>query len=384
MSLDRTKLCHQLIIKNKIQETNDTVSLEFEISSALKEKFKYRAGQFVTFFLDIDGAEVHRSYSLASSPDADQNFKVAVKLVPGGRGSTLLVQKVNVGDTLWATPPAGQFCLPSPFTAKAVGFFAAGSGITPIISLLKTALKTTGVPCALFYQSKNENQIIFKNELAELEKKYSGRLKVTHILSQPSSGWVGLKGRAQKNDAREFFVRTALGSSSIHYLCGPTEFMQTIKLALEDVGLDKAKIHIENFSTPTQDAATRGAAASAPTPSDKSADALPAFDGDEVWIGDRATRGAPKTVEAIIDGESHSIQYKDNATILETLLEAGLNPPYSCMDGACMACIGKIENGLAYQNEPGILSDDNVEANECLTCQARPASKNIKINYGHL
>ena len=376
MSLNRNQLCHPLKISKKIQETSDTVSLVLDIPNSLKEKFKYRAGQFVTLFLDIprDGRteEIRRSYSLASSPDYDSNFKISIKRVEGGLGSTYLTTTAKEGDELWVTPPAGLFCLAPTSTINSLVLFAGGSGITPIISILKTALKTSKMNCVLFYQSKNENLIIFKDELKQLETEFGQRLKVDMILSQPGPNWSGLKGRASNNDIQTFLSRHKIESTAASFLCGPDGFMQMAKAALIAHGLEKSHIHIESFAS----SATHAVAA--PPVNDD----LPKFGGDEIWIGDKNLRGTPTTIEAVIDGETKSVKARGGATILETLLEAGLNPPYSCMDGACMACMGKVTDGLAYQGDLGILSDENVDAKECLTCQARPASNKVRIEYG--
>ena len=135
---------------------------------------------------------------------------------------------------------------------------------------------------------------------------------------------------------------------------------------------------IESFaaSTPKADSKTSS------TSEKSSANNVPALGGDEIWIGEKNLRSTPEMIEAVIDGKTHEIAAREGATILETLLEAGLNPPYSCMDGACMACMAKLDSGLAYQKELGILAEENVEAGECLTCQARPASAKVRITYG--
>jgi 3-ketosteroid 9alpha-monooxygenase subunit B len=373
MNLDHTKFCHKLKIANRIQETSDSVSLVLEIPDELKGKFKYRAGQFVTFFMDIAGKVISRSYSLASSPDYDSDFKVSVKLVPGGLGSTYLLQTVKVGEVLWTTPPAGLFCLPGNFKDGPVMFYAAGSGVTPIMSLIKTVLQTSSTTCALFYQNRDEGSILFCKELADLEAKFANRFSVTHILSTPPAHWSGLKGRCSKDVIHEFLKQGKANSSTQHFLCGPEGFMKTVGDALADKGVDKKHVHTENFGTGQSHAPLENAVSFD--------DKIPALNGGETWIGQKDTRANPQEIEVVLDGETQTVPYKGGATVLETLLEAGLNPPYSCMDGACMACMGKVEGGLVYQKDPGILSEDNIEANECLTCQARPASRKVKINY---
>lgn len=378
MSTDKTKVCHELTILERIQETEDTVSLVLDVPRTPGAKFNYRAGQFVTFFMDINGEEIRRSYSLASSPDYDRHFKVTIKLVPGGKGSTYLTQNAKVGQKLWTTPPAGHFCLPLECKKQKIGLFAAGSGITPIISIIKSALKQDSQnECFLFYQSRFDNQIIFQKELDKLEKEFSPRLKIVNIISRPSASWQGLSGRVDATKIKDFLTRHSLGIQTLHYICGPNEFMNVIENTLLELHVDKKNLHKEAFSVSTH-AAPESSQSSTSTGTGQS------FTLDEgvILIGDKSALSAPSTIEAIIDGETHTVKYnKDSETVLDCLLRADLSPPYSCLDGACMACIAKIKEGLVYQKDMGILSDDNIDAGECLTCQARPASTNVKIHY---
>jgi ferredoxin-NADP reductase len=374
MSIEKEKICHELKVLKRIEETEDTISLVLEVPRTTGGKFQYKAGQFITFFLTINGEEVRRSYSLASSPDCDSDFKVTVKLVPGGKGSTYLINNVKPGDKLWSTPPAGHFCLPPMFENQQFVFFAGGSGITPIISIIKSALKTSQTTrCILVYQNRTDRNIIFKSELAQLQSTYGDRLGIEHILSNPTEQWVGAKGRVDKNMVRDIFAKHLIGIRAKYYLCGPNGFMQSVDDVLKEFNVDKSNIIKESFSvsptaTPTQTATPAGSSTLE-------------IDEDSVVIGDRTSQAKPETIEATIDGQTHKVTYKKDQTVLECLLDAGLNPPYSCLDGACMACIAKVETGLVYQNDMGILTEDNLEAKECLTCQARPASKYTKVNY---
>ncbi len=379
MSLDKTKLCNQLKVVEQIKESSDSVTLVLDIPEKLRDKFRYSAGQFVTFFLDIDGQELHRSYSLCTSPDFDQKFAVTIKRVPGGRGSTFLTESVRVGDELWTTPPAGRFTLPEKIAEQKLVFFAAGSGITPIFSLIKSALKKTTLPCLLFYQNRTEDAVIFRSQLDELEKISQGRFTVTHVLSNPDSEWKGLRGRAHHNMIREFLIRHQVGIRSLYFLCGPTGFMETVETALISMSVDPLKIISESFATsPSPAEGPETTPPSAVTAAAKTN--APDLTG-MVTIGDPSDVGSPELIEVRWEGETKTVPYKGNASILETLLDADLNPPYSCMDGACMACMAKVEKGLVYQADPGILCDDNIEAKECLTCQSRPASKIVRVNY---
>jgi ring-1,2-phenylacetyl-CoA epoxidase subunit PaaE len=364
MSLDKTKLCKELVVSKTIAETSDAVSIVLSIPKEFAETFHYKPGQFVSFFLDINGQEVRRSYSLASSPDMDPDFKITVKLVPNGLGSTYLTQNVKVGDKLWVTPPAGLFTLPANFNAKKVVFYAAGSGITPVYSILKSILlKHPETTCLLVYQNRNVTNSIYREELKELQSRFPSQLQIENIYSEAPADWTGLRGRLSANQIRDLLVQHNAGIQSQHFMCGPDAFMSTIRETLEQLNVPKEKIHYESFtiSTPKSSAFQ--------------------LDADAIVIGDKDDLSEPEQIEVLLDGETKVVPHHKNSTILESLLEAGMNPPYSCMDGACMACIAKVEKGAVYQNDLGILSDDNVAAKECLTCQARPATKKVRINF---
>ena len=371
MTLSSLNLTHPLVVKEKIQETHDCFSFVLEIPSELKSKFTYKAGQFVTFFLQIAGEEVRRSYSLASAPSVDSHFKVSVKRVKGGKGSNFLIDQVLVGQKLATTPPAGIFILPPTITSEThFVFFAAGSGITPIFSLIKELLKTTKNKVSLLYGNRDENSILFHRELHELNHQFSDRFHFDYILSNPLKEYSGLKGRLRAEVVQQFLNSRSMVANQTHaYLCGPEGFMATAEAALELFGLKKEQIHQEAFSLPS--AAAQKVTSAAPSLSD-----------DAVYIGDKsAERVIPKKIEISLQGETHTIDYIDGTTVLESALEAQLSPPYSCMDGACMACVAKVTSGLVYQNDMGILTEDYIEGKECLTCQARPISNQVKINF---
>ena len=368
MNLDL--LTKKLKVAKRIQETPEAVSLVLEIPEDLKKTFHYQAGQFVTFFLNINGENLQRSYSLSTSPLVDKEFKVTVKKVQNGRGSTFLCEQVKEGDVLHTTPPAGQFFKPS-LDASGVHYllFAAGSGITPIFSILKTVL--TASPknlVTLVFCNRNEESIIYARELNEWQTRSPQQLKVLHTLSQPSSAWTGKKGRLDKalvNEAARLF--DSAGRSQHAYMCGPVEFMQTIRATLQDAGWAKENIHEENFAT----------AVHKPGPQIKDGWTLIGPDKDQA-------PESPEQIIAVINGETFEVAAKSGQNLLETLLEAGAQPPYSCMDGACMACLGKITAGRVYQEDPGILIDDNIKNCEALTCQAKPLSRIVKVTYDNL
>lgn len=370
MSLTPSQIGKQLKIKQKIQETSDAVSLVLEIPNELKTQFRYQAGQFVSFFLTIGGETISRSYSLSTSPLIDPEFKVTIKKVPGGKGSTFLCDNVKEGDTLLTTPPAGHFFKPQALEGAHYLLFAAGSGITPVYSIMKTVLEaSTTNKVTLVYCNRTEDSIIYRKELDALAAKYGPRLGVVHTLTKPGPGWSGKSGRLNEALTRE--VVAAAKNSKLPldcYMCGPTEFMNSIKATLEASGVEKNFIHIEDFGVAVHKAAATG----------------PKVEENWTFIGPDKVTEQPEKIIVQLNGETIEVAAKAGQNIIETLLQAGAQPPYSCLDGACMACMGKIQEGRVYQEDPGILMEDNINSCEALTCQAKPLSRIVKVSYDNL
>lgn len=368
MSLSPESLAKPLKVLKRIQETPEAVSLVLDIPADLKKQFHYQAGQFVSFFLTIHGEKLARSYSLSSSPLCDQEFKITVKKVPGGKGSTFLCDQVKEGDSLLTTPPAGHFFKPA-LTDTGVHYllFAAGSGITPVYSIMKTVLEASkDHRVTLVYGNRDEQNIIYKNEIESWLKKSEGRLKVVHTLSRPSGSWTGSRGRITKELVEKVMAEAKGSALPLDcYLCGPTDFMASTRAVLESHNLTKERIHSEDF----------GVAVHKPAPN---------VDAGWTLIGPDPAVETPEKIIAQINGETIEVAAVAGQNILETLLQAGAQPPYSCLDGACMACMGKIQAGRVYQEDPGILNDDNVENCEALTCQAKPLSRIVKVSYDNL
>lgn len=367
MSLSADQLTKPLKVLRRIQETRDAVSLVLEIPEPLKSLFRYQAGQFVTFFLPLSEGIVHRSYSLSSAPLTDQEFKITVKKVPGGKGSTFLCDVVKEGDTLATTPPAGTFYKP-----KAEGthcfLFAAGSGITPVFSIMKTVLTTSTLNrVTLVFCNRHQSDIIYQKEIEAWAKNHPTRLTVVHVLTKPDEGWTGHRGRIHRTLVTEL-LRKPESAPLVrdHYICGPLEFMNVVHSALLENGISKEAIHMESFGV------------TAPK-SQQVKDSWTLIGPNPEQAGE-----GPEKIIALINGETIEVPAKPGQNILETLLAAGAQPPYSCMDGACMACLGKIQEGRVYQEDLGILMDENVKNCESLTCQAKPLSRIVKVSYDNL
>lgn len=369
MSLNAEQLAKPLKVIRRIQETAEAVSLVLEIPEVLKSQYRYQAGQFVTFFLEIDGQKLNRSYSLSSCPLLNEEFKVTIKKVPGGKGSTHLCERVKEGDLLLTTPPAGHFFRPT-MTANGTHYFlfAAGSGITPVYSIMKTVLHASAKnKVTLVYCNRQESSVIYASELPTWEKEFGSRLQIEYIYSKPQKPGSGYQGRLDKAMIKEILSKSALGQEACeYYLCGPKEFMSTVRAGLLEAGAENGLIREEDFAVglqPKREIHVKE---------------------DWTFIGDDQPAESPEKIIAVVNGQTYEVPAKEDQTVLESLLEAGAQPPYSCMDGACMACLAKVVEGRVYQEDLGILNEDNVAHRETLTCQAKPLSRIVKLNFDNL
>ncbi len=370
MSYDLNQLTKPLKISARKEETSEAVSLTFEIPEGHEKEFRFQPGQFVTLFLPIDGEILPRSYSICSSPAIDRELKITIKRVPGGRGSNYICDHLKVGDSVRVSPPSGRFFQPP----KAVAphhylLAAAGSGITPIYSIMKTVLMTDPTAkVTLLFGNRNENSIIYATELKSWQTRMGERLTIHHVLTQPPSGWSGYSGRIEGTLLTGLLLQSLpTNKAQVEaYVCGPTGFMAEVVANLKARGVTDAQIHQESFVTTTQSASER-----------------PMDDSSATYIGDEKApwNGGLASVEVILSGETIQLSVAKDKTILESLIENGSNPPYSCLEGNCMACMAKVRAGRVVQRDPGILLDENIASGDVLTCQARPASNHIKIDY---
>lgn len=355
---------YALKIEKKIQETADAVSFNFFIPRELGEDFSYTAGQFVGLHLTIDGKEYHRSYSLSSSPLVDQHFQITVKRVAGGKVSNYLIDHVHEGTSIDVSSPQGRFFhQPSTNNEGLYLFFAAGSGITPVYSIIKTLLASHPKNRIVFIDcNRNEESIIYRKELEALHTKEGQRFQIEHVLSSKH-------GRLSKEHLKNFMQKHSLKEVAQAYMCGPDAWMQTIRTELGALGFPTDRLYSESFGIPTEqnfkDASTNQNYIVVGPDKDK-------------------PRAVGQKIKALIGGDWIEVNCKPSQSILDCLIEAGANPPYSCMDGACMACVAKVVEGAAFQKDPGILADENFKNREVLTCQAQPWSQNVSIDYDHL
>jgi ferredoxin-NADP reductase len=325
---------HAVTIARVIPEAADAATF------VVDAPFTYDAGQFLTFRVHVDGAPHVRCYSMSSSPAVDDELRVTVKRVPGGVVSNWMIDTLRAGDEVEAQAPAGFFRLTG--TENDLVLFAAGSGITPVFSLLKTALATTDRRVRLLYANRDRESVIFAGELDALVDKYGDRIDVVHRLDV-EHGYVDAGAVAPFAD----------DTGGEFYVCGPTPFMDVVEHALLGRGVGAGRIHIERF-----------------TPADDLVDASP-----------DPTATAPATVTIELAGKRATTEHRAGTTILQTARELGMSPPFSCESGSCATCMARLVDGDVSMRVNNALLPDEVDEGWILTCQAVPASPSVHVVY---
>lgn len=369
------------------KETADTITLHLE--QPTQERITYIPGQFLTLILPIKGSKVRRSYSLSSTTE-EPHLSVTVKRVPGGLVSNYLLDNARVGQEIEIMAPLGNFNLPPDASQKRhIYLFGAGSGITPLMSMLKAVL--TNEPqsrVTLVYGSRNEESVIFKDQLQKLEEQYPNRLAVEHVFSQPKSGQqgggfgkllgglFGKKAAAQPSENvhkhtgrlnRSMILRILEErkapefTEELYYMCGPDGMMQEVQAALQMLKVPAEKIFKESFVTAT-------AGAEEPNKGQTSV-----ADSDEITT---------QTVTLIYEGTEYQVDVKPDTTILEAGLKADIDLPYSCQAGLCTACRGKAISGKVHLDEREGLSDTEIEQGYVLCCVGHPLTPDVVIEIG--
>lgn len=345
-----------LKVREVFRETSDTVTLYFEQPEPYLE---YKPGQFLTLVMEFDGKEQRRSYSLCTSPFVDPFPGISVKRVPEGLFSNFLNEKVFPGKTLNVVKPMGNFT--TEFHSKNRRHFfliAGGSGITPIMGILKSVLVNEPQSIiTLIYCSRNEEQIIFNKQLELLQLANPDRLTVIHNLSQPSENWKGLKGRLSPIVLKELFAKAEYEPryEEIYFMCGPEGIMETTQQVLDELGVERERIHRESFFSAAAHQAHE--------------DALKGINNGVLT----------RDVTIILEGEEHVVTVPPSKTVLESGLAAGLNMPYSCQSGLCTACRGRVLSGQVKMDEDAGLSEKELAAGYVLCCVSRPLTDDIKI-----
>lgn len=349
---------YDLKVKNIVQETRDAISIVFEQPAT---KIAYKSGQFLTLIVPVEGKEVRRAYSLCSSPFVDEDLVVSVKRVEGGKMSNWLPDHLKVGDMMKIMAPTGQFTTEYNKDGKRhLVMFAGGSGITPMMSLIKSSLtQEPNSIVSLIYCNRNIESIIFKDEFTRLEEKYEGRLHVIHILDEAPMNWQGYSGLLNREMLTKLFERIPnWGNDKTTYLmCGPEGMMKNVESLLSDSKIPKERIFKESFVAPTID-------------KEQKKDAQPA--------------GENKTREVTIryDGQEYKVMVPPDKAILETALDQGIDLPYSCQSGLCTACRGKALSGKVKLDEEEGLSQSERAEGYVLTCVGHPLTDDVVIEIG--
>lgn len=338
---------YPLSVKRVIRETADSCSLVFEIPVDLRDRFAYKAGQFLTFRIPVAGQPLLRCYSMSSSPDTDPDMKVTIKRIVGGRVSNWINDQVREGDILRASAPAGRFCLRDHQTP--IIAFSGGSGITPVISIIKTALAKTSRSIKLLYANRDADSIIFAEELNDLHRRHASRLQIMHHLDN-ADGFIdlaALKRFISGNERSDF------------YICGPGPFMDLVEQALADQGVDRNTIFIERFISLPDNSVQ-------PIIDEATALVGQTLIEDVVFISRRVKRRVP---------------YRAGDTLLEAARRASLRPPASCESGNCGTCMARLKAGKAQMRVNNVLTPAEVAQGYILTCQGRPTEPGTIVDY---
>lgn len=351
---------HSLTVKEVRRETADCVSVAFETPESLKAGYDFIPGQYLTLKTVLNGEEVRRSYSICAGPN-DGELRVAVKKVPGGLFSTFANEHLQAGDTLDVMTPMGNFHTPiAPDQAKNYAAFAAGSGITPILSILKAVLETEPKSTfTLFYGNRTAESVIFKEAIEALKNRFMNRLSVHYLLSREYPGSDLFYGRitAEKCTA---FCKTLLAweATDEFFLCGPQEMVEAVRDTLADLSVDPHKIHVELFQAATGKEAVQA---------QERVEALP----DIV-----------STVRVILDGNNFEFSLPAHGdTILDAAMKAGADLPFSCKGGVCSTCRAKLLEGDVMMEVNYALEADELEQGYILTCQAHPQSEKVVVDF---
>ncbi|WP_299363807.1 ferredoxin--NADP reductase [Winogradskyella sp.] len=345
---------HELTIKSIDQVTSKSVAITFDIPEHLKANFSFKAGQYITLKTEINGEEVRRDYSICSSPTSS-DITVGVKAVEGGTFSVYANEKLQSGDTLEVAEPNGRFIFEAnDARTRTVAAFAAGSGITPILSIIRTLLE--GEPFSNFilvYGNKTLADAMFVKELLELKATYGNRFHIHFIYSQAQEK-DALFGRIEKSTVNLIVKNKYKGVTvETFYLCGPEAMIHTVKDVLLENSVKEKNILFELFTAPTE------------TSNGTNAETL---DGNS-------------KIKVIVDDEEFEFEMSQDQSVLEAALKQDIDAPYSCQGGICSSCIARLVEGEATMRQNNILTDSEVAEGLILTCQAHPTSSTIVVDY---
>lgn len=352
---------HRLAVNDLRRESSDAVSMTFAIPRELADDYAFSPGQYLTLRATLDGEEVRRSYSICSGPD-DGEIRIAVKKIDGGAFSSWAADELKRGDELDVMTPTGRFGVVPPAEAGRIHVgFAAGSGITPILSIVKGVLaREPDSRFFLFYGNRATDNIMFLEALEELKDRFIDRLSIFHVISGEEQDIPILHGRLDGDKVR-VLLRSLVPAASVDhvFICGPSGMSEEIEATCRDIGIADDRIHIERF--------------------------VSEFGGKPRPKKAVAADAPPKAiVSLIIDGKRRDVPVAEDEAILDAALRAGVDLPFACKGGMCSTCRAKLVEGEAPMDLNYSLESWELNAGFVLTCQAKPSSERVVVDYDHV
>ena len=352
---------HRLAVNDLRRETTDAISFTFTIPKELANDYRFSPGQYLTLRTTMDDEEVRRSYSICSGPD-DGELRIAVKKVDGGAFSNWAAEELQTGDELEVMTPTGRFGVaPAPEQARLHVGFAAGSGITPILSIIKGVLaREPDSRFFLFYGNRSTSGMLFLEELEELKDRFMQRFSLFHVISGEEQDIPILHGRLDGEKVR-VLLRSLVPAAEVDHLfiCGPSGMSEEIEATCREIGIAEDKIHVERFVSEF---------------------------GGKPRPKQIVSPGAPPKALAslIIDGKRREVPVAEGEAILDAALRAGMDLPFACKGGMCSTCRAKLVKGEARMEVNYSLEPWELQAGFILTCQARPCSERVVVDYDHV
>ena len=341
---------HKLLIKRIERETTEAVSILFDIPKPLKENFSFKAGQYVTLKKEIDSEVIRRAYSICSSPRSG-DLKVAIKAVEKGKFSIFAITQLKQGDVLEVSEPEGKFIL-APESGKAYIGFAAGSGITPVLSMIKATLEDSEATFTLVYGNRNIDSTIFFDELSDLKNKYKERFHIHYVFSRERNEKAQF-GRIDEKQVNYFTKEVFSGTNFDQvFLCGPEEMINAVSETLQENGVNKSIIKYELFTVSSSEKENT-----------------------------HQIKEGQTEITVLLDDDEATFTMNQSDTILAAGLRNKLDIPYSCQGGVCSSCIAKVTQGKAVMTKNAVLTDDELEEGIVLTCVAHPTTSEISVDY---
>ena len=352
---------HRLAVNGLRREASDAVSLTFAIPAELTKDYSFTPGQYLTLRTTMDGEEVRRSYSICSGPD-DGELRIAVKKVDGGAFSNWAADELKAGDELDVMTPTGRFGVAhAPDQARVYVGFAAGSGITPILSIVKGVLaREPNSRFFLFYGNRSTSSMLFREALEELKDRFMQRFSVFHVISGEEQDIPILHGRLDGEKVR-VLLRSLVPASSVDhvFVCGPLGMSEDIENTCREIGIAEDRIHVERF--------------------------VSEFGGKPRAKKIVETSAPPKALASlVIDGKRREVPVAEDESILDAALRAGMDLPFACKGGMCSTCRAKLVEGDAQMEVNYSLEPWELKAGFILTCQARPVSDRVVVDYDHV